>query len=150
MGCDNQVDPFDQSSLYRSPLGLIPREIRSAGLSSEQTWFQLSFVRFRISLVRFATNVFQRLLHDYIQHKVIVESDQKYSSNFSSKKAVTVSFNCARSSAACNSSLGREIFFNGATRDFPHNSRTEIWSDSSTDLVYIHAPYAASEVSQNP
>ena len=140
MGCDNQAGPFHQSSLSRSSSELILWEIRSAGLSSEQTWCQLSIVRFWIPLALFATNVFQQLKNDFIQHKVIVESDRKCSSsNFISKEAVTVSFNCARSGAACNSSLGREFFFNGATRDLPHNSWTEIWSDSSTDLIYIHA-----------
>ena len=117
--CLSHSGPCFQMFGRRNSLGVCPREIKSAGLSSVDTCRQSAMLVFVwISATRFATNVFNVCGEDLIHWSTIVESVQ-YTIRETSivREFFTTDISEVRSNAPLNSGLGIVRDFSGATFD---------------------------------
>ena len=150
--CLSHSGPCFQMVGRRNSLGVCPREIKSAGLSSVGTCRQSAMLVFVwISTTRFATKVFNVCGEDLIQWSTIVDSVQ-YTIRETSivTEFFTTDISEVRSNAPLNSSCGIVRDFSGATFDRAVSNWVSICPSELILRRYIHAPYAFSLASQKP
>jgi hypothetical protein len=150
--CVIHVGPFHHSVDVDRVVGSTSREMRSAGFCREGTCCHLADeVSCSIKATLLPTKVCHRLDGPLSQYKTINESVYKYEAWIMLLRAdVTRLNNLAKSAAAHNSNLGIINFLRGATFEDEHNKWQDVMLSWSFDLIYMHAPYACSLLSQNP